>query len=335
MGDTLKVFQKNKKFKQEKPSPVPRQKVRVSSRRRSAARPVRRTDTARPRAKRTLYEDTINVDRSSHPELDLPKTAAIDLIRARKRSKKIAWSIFIALLVTALAGGMVFSGMFFFFKVESVRCEGITLYDPDEMVARAGVEVGAQLYRVDREGIAARLSAEYPYLKNVRVGYDLPTGVVIFAEEDKPGYYTELAGRYYILSPEMRVLESIPAERQTLEENYGALLRLELPPIAGAVVGSPIRYFNPSSELYINEMIDRLTTGEYADKINSIDLSSRYALSFRYDGRIDVLLGDATELSSKIRFAFAMIDEFSENATGTVSSEDVESGYALIDDPGA
>ena len=332
MGDTLSVFKRKSKPKfnipkEDKPKV---QRVKVTSKRRDTEKKVRKAaDKHRP--KRTLYEDTINIDRSGAIAPEEYKTASIDAIRAEKRKKYLVWSIFFDVLVTALVGVVVWFGMMFFFKIETVECEGITVYDTADIIGESGLAVGGKMYGIDSDEMIERLGARFPYLMNIRIDRRLPSTVVIIAEEDTALYYTELGGKYYLLSEELRVLES--SQSQALIAENEKLLHIVLPDVARAVVGEKVQYFRAKNEEYVLTTLESIMALPQVGSINVVDMSDRFELTLRYDNRINVELGEAEDIPSKVRFAFAMIDEFSEFATGTVSARSVESGYVSIVDP--
>lgn len=334
MGDTFSVFKRKgkPKFHIEEPKHK-REAVKVTAKRRAGAGERRKAEK-KMRPKRTLYEDTINIDPTGSVDSAEYATASIESIRARKNRGKIAWGVGVAVLITALVAVLVFVGMMVFFRIESVSCQGVTMYDEEEIIAASGITVGEHLYKVNGGAIAEELRARFPYLKEIKVKADLPTGIVITVTEDEAAYFTDIGGRYYILSPQMRVLESLPATDASLEPFEGKLLQLDLPSVSRAVVGESVQYFSAVSEKYVGEVMTALTQCEQADGIVSIDLSSRFDISFSYERRITVLLGRDADIEAKLKFAFAIIDEFSEDATGTVSAETVEEGYAIVDDIG-
>lgn len=335
MGDTFSVFKRKgkPKFHIEEPKPK-REAVKVTAKRRAGAGERRKAEK-KMRPKRTLYEDTINIDPTGSVDSAEYATASIESIRARKKRGRVAWGVGVAVLITALVAVLVFVGMMVFFRIESVSCQGVTMYDEAEIIAASGIKVGDHLYKVDGAAIAEDLRARYPYLKEIDVKADLPTGMVIAVTEDEPAYFTDIGGRYYILSAEMRVLESLPATDASLEPFEGKLLQLALPSVSRAVVGESVQYFSPVSEKYVGEAMAAIMASEGSDGIVSIDLTSRFDISFSYERRITVLLGRDSDLEAKLKFAFAIMDEFSDAATGTISAESVEEGYAIVDDIGA
>ncbi len=332
MGDTLSVFKRKSKPKfnipkEEKPKI---QRVRVTAKRRNTEKsPRKKSDAHRP--KRTLYENTINVDRSGRIAPEEYKTASIDAIRAHNKRKYVAWGVFFAVMVTALVALVVWFGVLFFFKINVIQCEGITVYDTADIIEASGLTVGGKMYGIDGDEIAKRLGERYPYLMNIKVERRLPDKVVIIAEEDTAVYYMDLGGKYYLLSEELRVLESSASEGILVENED--LLHIILPGISRAVVGEQVQYFREKNDAYVRETLATITDLEDVDRISVVDMSDRFELKFTYDDRIEVELGSATDIPAKVRFAIAMIGEFSEFATGTVSARSVESGYANVKDP--
>lgn len=330
MGKTFSVLGRKSKpgFRKEKPiNTGQKQLVRVTAKRRSADR--QSAAQARPRAKRTLYEDTIHIEKKAGAFGE--STVSIKAIRnAKKHRLRVAWGVFIAVLVTALVIGTAVGCMVLFFKVGRIECKGITLYPADEVIAFTGITPGQQLYGIDRDGIAAQLCARYPYLRDVRITREIPDGIVISAREDTAAYIASIGGYYYVLSPGLRVLETFD-EKETAYEAHTGMIELTLPRVSRAIVGEELSYFNKGDEKYIAEVLEVLLNSEHASGVRRINLSSKFDLSFNYESRIDILLGDARDIPAKIRFAFAIMEQFDSDAAGTISAENVESGYALID----
>lgn len=330
MGKTFSVLGRKSKpgFRKEKPKNAKqKQLVRVTAKRRSADRQP--AAQVRPRAKRTLYEDTIHIEKKAGETGE--STVSIKAIRdAKKHRSRVVWGVFIAVLVTALVVGIAVGCMVLFFKVGRIECKGITMYPEDEVIAFTGITPGQQLYGIDRDAIASQLCARYPYLRDVRITREIPDGIVISAQEDTAAYIASIGGHYYVLSPGLRVLETFD-EKEPAYEAHTGMIELTLPRVSRAIVGEELAYFNARDEKYITAVLEVLLNGEHASGVRRIDLSSKFDLSFNYEARIDILLGDTQDIPAKIRFAFAIMDQLDPNAVGTISAENVESGYALIE----
>ncbi|MCI8590684.1 MAG: FtsQ-type POTRA domain-containing protein [Clostridiales bacterium] len=340
MADTFSIIKRKSKpkFKKEKKAPkssaVPKQKVRVTSTRRAnssldASARRKRTSPSKTRAKRTLYEDTIHV--TSRYQGEAP-TSAFSAIQARKRTKKMLWVVFSAVFVIVLTAILVWISLWYFFKVENIRCEGITLYEADEIIEASGITVGEQMFNINRGAIEKVLSERYPYLLNVQIHREMPDTIVIEAKEDTAAYYMALCGEYCILSEQMRVLEMV-SDEDIVTARHKGIVKLSLPRVTGAVVGSEVEFLHARNKAYISEVINALLHSDRSQSIKYIDLSNKFDITFNYAGRIDVLVGDESNITEKIQFAYKMIDDYSDFATGEVSVENLETGYVMIKDP--
>ena len=340
MADTFSIIKRKRKpkYKKEKKTPkssaIPKQKVRVTSTRRAnpsagESSRLKRTSKAKTRAKRTLYEDTIHV--TSRYQGEAP-TSAFSAIQARKRTKKILWAVFSAIFVIVLTAILIWISLLYFFKVETIDCEGITLYETDEIIEAAGITIGEQMFSVRRVAIEKSLSERYPYLLNVKIRREMPSRIVIEAEEDTAAYYIALCGEYCILSEQMRVLEMV-SDEDIVTARHKGIVKLSLPRVTGAVVGREVEFLHTRNKAYINQVINVLLHSERSQSIKYIDLSNKFDIKFNYAGRIEVLLGEESNIEEKIQFAYKMIDDYSEFASGEVSVENLETGYVLLKDP--
>ena len=335
MAGIFGVFNSKKtKFNIEEPKepkkPV-RETARVSSVRRDASRPERKKHVSKekdkPRARRTIYSETINVDKEAKVDPSLFATSQIESIRAGKKKRMRTWSVFAVVLALALTVFFVFLCMRIFFKVGRIECVGIDKYDTDEIIEYTGIKIGDGLYSVNRQSVQALLHARYPYLINVRIIRELPDGIVISAEEDTAAYYTEFGGRCYVLSDSLRLLEYVP-DIGIARERYPELLEVSLPPVKEAIIGEEVVFMNENYTGIVKQVISDIESCERADKIKYIDIEDRYSISAEYAARITVRLGDYKDLASKLRFAFAIIDDFPDTSKGEVNVGSVEKGYA-------
>ena len=73
----------------------------------------------------------------------------------------------LAVLVTAVA---ILLAMSVFFKVSRIDVVGAETYSEKEIIDASGIEIGENLFFVDRFEAASRIFANLPYIDNVTVG---------------------------------------------------------------------------------------------------------------------------------------------------------------------
>ncbi len=294
------------------------------------------TGTARPvggaRRKRTVYEDTVNISRNEYRTAETEEklnTATLSAIKSKKKTKALLWIVLMSVIICSLVAVFTLACFNFLFKVESIKFDGVTIYNEDDVLAVCGIAVGDKMYSVDKDDISHRLISRFPYFKEVRIVREIPTGIVIKVTEDSALYYTSFCGEYCILSENMRVLDIVD-DYDTMHEMHPGLLELKLPRVAEAIVGEKIVYFAEKNDEYIAAVMQSLLDSQAGDRITSMDLKSKFNISFVYDGRVTVEIGDIDSISGKIRFALSMLAEFEDNAKGSICARDVDNGYVIL-----
>lgn len=284
------------------------------------------------RRKRTVYEDTVNISRDEYHTAETEEklnTATLSAIKSKKKTKALLWIVLMSVIICSLIAVFTLACFNFLFKVESIKLDGVTIYNEEDVLAACGISVGDKMYSVDKNDISHRLIARFPYFKEVRIVREIPTGIVIKVTEDSALYYTSFCGEYCILSENMRVLEIVD-DYDTMHETHPELRELILPRVAEAIVGDKIVYFSEKNGDYIASAMQGLLDSGAGDKITCMDLKSKFNISFIYDGRVTVEIGDMDGLNAKIQFAMSMLSEFEGNAKGSVCARDVDNGYVIL-----
>lgn len=82
-------------------------------------------------------------------------------------------SLFIALII----------GVMVFFKVETITVVGNQVYTQDEIIAVSGIEAGDALFGLNKFSIMQTLLSDLPYLTEVNITRNLPSGITINTAE--------------------------------------------------------------------------------------------------------------------------------------------------------
>lgn len=107
-----------------------------------------------------------------------------------------------AVLASILAAGAVLGILYSpFFGVKNVTVEGISFISRDEVIFRAGIGQGENIFRLDTNAVRRRILA-LPGVRDARILRKLPSTIAIFIEERKPcallpygGYFVEVDPR--------------------------------------------------------------------------------------------------------------------------------------------
>ena len=163
-----------------------------------------------------MDRETYNNPKMSNAEIVNRDT--LERLKAKKRYKTIFRRINYILLSIVLCFIFVIICMALFLKIEHIEVKGNERYTKEQLIDESGIAVGQNLYAINKKTAKNSIISEYPYVSDVVIRRKLPSTLNFKISEDKPKYFTEICGEYYILSDSLRVLERT-TELPVSEEN--------------------------------------------------------------------------------------------------------------------
>lgn len=242
----------------------------------------------------------------------------------RRRNRRRALGALGVLAVLALGA---FVSVNLLFKVTAFRIENFDrstpantgIYTEDEIIAALGIEQNSNLFGFSTTGKAQQLQTQFPYLEEVRVDVQLPGTVVVKVRPATERFACMYSGGWVVLSDALKILRieisqpegltllscSLPAGfapqvGQTLTpQTYNSLLE-------GETTATP-EAARPTADETLAELCALLESESLTDGVTAIDVMDQSNLSFTYQGRIVVTLGNANRLEYKVRLAAAAL----------------------------
>lgn len=97
--------------------------------------------------------------------------------------------------------GALVAALALFFKVESIEITGTSRYSTDEVerASRRG-HVGDNLYLMDKNAVASRITQQLPYVETVQISRRLPKTLCISVTECRGLAAIEQDGRLWLIS---------------------------------------------------------------------------------------------------------------------------------------
>ena len=119
-----------------------------------------------------------------------------------------------------------------FFKVESIEITGTSRYSTDEVERASGVHAGDNLYLMDKNAVASRITQQLPYVETVQISRRLPKTLCISVTECRGLAAIEQDGRLWLISEGGKLVDTAPADDAA---QYAVVtgLTLESPELAG------------------------------------------------------------------------------------------------------
>ena len=274
-----------------------------------------RRRTAAPAAKRTAERTTKKAaPKQPQPEVIYTQPGPFNTMR------------FMLRLVTVIAVVFaLFFGMSIFFKVKTVTVAGSNKYTPLDVREASGILEGENLLSISEAKISTNIKENLPYVDTVRVGIKLPDTVKIEIEELDVVYSIEAEdGSWWLMRSDGVIVDKTNAAEA---EQHTRLLGIKVskPKVGDAATavkaapaetteeGQTAPTVNDQSAEQLEAAIsifqyleDRGIIGE----ATSVDVTNMTQLEVWYKDRFQILLGDATQLSYKVKLAQVAIDEY-------------------------
>ncbi len=274
-----------------------------------------RRRTATPTAKRTAGKTAKKAaPKQPQPEVIYTQPGPFNTMR------------FMLRLVTVIAVVFaLFFGMSIFFKVKTVTVAGSNKYTPLDIREASGILEGENLLGISEAKISTNIKENLPYVDTVRVGIKLPDTVKIEIEELDVVYSVEAEdGSWWLMRSDGVIVDKTNAAEA---EQYTRLLGIKVskPKVgdaAAAAKPAPAETTEegqtaPAVKDQAAEQLEAaISIFQYLEdrgiigEATSVDVTNMTQLEVWYKDRFQILLGDATQLSYKVKLAQVAIDEY-------------------------
>ena len=225
--------------------------------------------------------------------------------RTRKRSRGRFGPLFKLLCIAAVAVALT-AGATVFFRVERVVVSGNQRYTEEEIIAASGIQLGDNLYSLNKIRINQNIRTTLPYIGDLNINRSLPSTIVITVTEWEAVAQLTVPGQDQVAAAQAELLEENPEAEpiQTADQPWlisvGAKLLEPAPADSRAIPVSGLTPIAPQAGSVVQvpegerTRLDALTAllqalgrAELYGQVNSIRLESTQ-LVVRYLDRFDV-----------------------------------------------
>ncbi len=214
---------------------------------------------------------------------------------------------------TLIAVGVVVLLLLVFFRVDQFEVEGNVRYSVEEVADASGITIGDVLMGVNKTKAASRIIVGLPYVQQVVVHKVLPGTVRFTLVECKAMAAAQSEfGKVWLVNADGKLLESLDNS-----ENIGYPL-IQGPVLDLPTGGDPIAFDDPEAGALGMQTATELTAAGVSDQITIIDVSDPASIKLSYQDRIEVQLGDGTDLQYRIQYMIGALEKLSGNAKGVL-----------------
>ncbi len=266
-------------------------------------------DIEPPKRYNYSYNDT-----SSHLQIkpnDNQRYTRNEVRKRQNKKRKLKNSvrnaiISFSIIVAVFAIGTVLS-LTVFFNISAIEISGSGTYSEDEIKNICGVEIGENLFLINSDETAKKITQGLPYVYDVKIKKKLPVTLSIVISDAVPAYSIQSEeGTFILLDDNLKVLENSASERAVNTITITDAM------VIGANPGHKVEFENKDiseSIFQITEVIKKLEMNE-ATGISCIDKSNNYVV---YNDRITFELGDCSNLENKLYKGLTVCRELDKN----------------------
>ena len=229
--------------------------------------------------------------------------------RARGRLSFL-WKPLVAVVIAAAMAAAVT----LFFRMDHIVVTGVERYTEQDVIRASGMELGTNLYYVNKFDVKKRIFTELPYVEEIRINRKLPDTMLVEVRECKAAAGVEHAEGVWLISEHGKLLEhsdTAPAGCPLI--TGGTLIAPEVS--AQARFAEDEAYRADVALTLLREAEQRGMSGG----ITRIDLSDETALTMDYLNRFTVRLPWTADVGYKLDSLAAAVGYLEENETGRIN----------------
>lgn len=204
--------------------------------------------------------------------------------RRRPRHPGLYKALSAVLILAAVAAACLI-----FFRVSQIEVLGNQRYSAQEITDIAGVKPGDNLFAVRGASISRELRSRLPYIRTVSVRRGLPNTLTITVTEGKALAAVAQGDSWWLLDEDGKLLEQASSPGSCAQVTG-------LTPLAPAV-GTYLAAGEEEQQrvAWLKELLSALEENGLAQRLNSVDLSEDYRLTFVLDERFTVHISPTLE----------------------------------------
>ncbi len=239
-----------------------------------------------------------------------------DRYGAARKKKKSALFAPLSFLLVCVA--LVF-GMGVFFRVQSIEVEGIESYTAEQIIEASGIDVGDNLFFINRASAASRIYSRLSMVETADVEPVMPNKIVIHVQESAAIAYVDWMGVDWIVTGNCKLLGTPAAP----EELNGLIQVLNVSP-ENPEAGKPMAVAEQDNLKlsYLRELLSAMEELHMGPDVAQLDMSNAANPTFQYLGRFTVRMGPNNNTDYKLRMLLSGIPQLSPEDTGTINLSD-------------
>ncbi len=231
----------------------------------------------------------------------------------KRRRRRRGGGFILSLLTFCIVIAAIVMSVTVFLKVSDIVVSGETRYEAKDIIQTSGIEIGDNMFMINKFEVADRILEKYPYIEQIKIRRRLPDTFTFEITERVPAAYVMADDLRWLIDKKGYILERIGNDET-----------VNVPKISGVEVVTPyaggeLVLKNEAQLLPLREVLGSLSHSGMVANVARIEIDKLYDIKIIYGDRFLVSLGDTTELPRKIEMLKAVIGQLAEFDKGTIN----------------
>ena len=125
---------------------------------------------------------------------------------SRRRRHHRGFGILYKLLSVIVISAAIVVALIMFFKVDGITVSGSTSYSAEEVIEASGIEIGANLFLLNKYEISDAIIEQLPYVSSVSIHRKFPNMIEIEIADSNQGGVIQKGKDFWVISSDGKLL---------------------------------------------------------------------------------------------------------------------------------
>ena len=232
----------------------------------------------------------------------------------RRRNTRGRFAFVYRLMIFVVICGAIAAALALFFKADHIEVSGNTRYSSEEIVDASGVNIGENLFFLNKYEAASRITQNLSYVESARISRRLPSTLCIQVDECDHAMAIEQKGELWLLCYNGKIADEGNAKNA---KKYAMLTGMKLQePVIGKTAAAAAEYEEKYETLL--SLLQQLHSKEMLKGVQEIHLEKDAYITLRYLKRFDVQILWSADFDYKLEYLKAVVDRLEDNEKGII-----------------
>ena len=235
--------------------------------------------------------------------------------RNSNRRRRGSFVFLYKLLSILVICGAIIAAVTLFFRVDTITVNGEQRYTEDQIREAAAIQIGDNLFLLNKYDVAQNIIDELPYIEEIRINRDLPDTLEIDVKECSTPLAVVQDGSAWLISPKGKIVDQ---QEEAAAADYGTITGCQLlSPTVGTQIALSTEYSSQQESLLA--LMAALEDADMLENVDGIRVDDLSAIRMDYIGRFTVKMPYDADYPTKLKILRQALEHevVQDNMTGT------------------